>query len=363
MTSGSETEPTAEEISAALVPQIPIVWMLGKTGAGKSTLVQRLTGTSLVEIGNGFEPCTRRSLYYDHPPKTPLLRFLDTRGLGEAGYDPTEDLAMCEGHSHAIVVLARLDDPVQGAVADALAAAMKRRPKQDALLVHTGGDLIAEDAARARARAANAALFEKAAGRNLRQVEVILKQAECAPKSSIDPEDGLDALVEHLSEMLPTASLALARQEAATAEQSAFADIRPRVLTYATAAGASDVLPVVGLASVPALQFAMLRDLALHYDTVWTRKLFATFVSALGLGVAMRFGGSFGTRQLAKLIPIYGQTIGAAAAGTVSFASTYALGRAAALYLHHHAMGKPPSPEDLRDAFRSALQTAANVEK
>ena len=34
-------------------------------------------------------------------------------------------------------------------------------------------------------------------------------------------------------------------------------------------------------------------------------------------------------RQLVKLIPVYGQTAGAAAAAAASFAATYALGKAA----------------------------------
>jgi hypothetical protein len=42
----------------------------------------------------------------------PVMRFLDTRGLGEVSYDPTKDLAAAESGSHVIIVFARLDDPV-----------------------------------------------------------------------------------------------------------------------------------------------------------------------------------------------------------------------------------------------------------
>ena len=72
---------------------LPVVWLLGKTGAGKSSLVRALTEQTEAEIGNGFQPCTRSARSYDFPPDQPLVRFLDTRGLGEAGYDPAEDLA------------------------------------------------------------------------------------------------------------------------------------------------------------------------------------------------------------------------------------------------------------------------------
>ena len=65
-----------------------VVWLLGKTGAGKTAIVAALTGDLRAEVGRGFEPCTWTASFYDVPPEAPLLRFLDTRGLGEASYDP-----------------------------------------------------------------------------------------------------------------------------------------------------------------------------------------------------------------------------------------------------------------------------------
>src|SRR6266566_4850290 len=65
-----------------------VVWLLGKTGAGKTAIIAALTGDARAEIGLGFEPCTRTAAFYDVPREAPLLRFLDTRGVGEAGYDP-----------------------------------------------------------------------------------------------------------------------------------------------------------------------------------------------------------------------------------------------------------------------------------
>lgn len=45
-----------------------------------------------MEVGNGFAPCTMTAMSYAFPQDTPVMRFLDTRGLGEADYDPDEDL-------------------------------------------------------------------------------------------------------------------------------------------------------------------------------------------------------------------------------------------------------------------------------
>jgi 50S ribosome-binding GTPase len=75
----------------------PVVWLLGKTGAGKTAIVAALTGDPYAEVGEGFEPCTRTAAYHDVPPEAPLLRFLDTRGLGEVDYDPTKGHCLVRG--------------------------------------------------------------------------------------------------------------------------------------------------------------------------------------------------------------------------------------------------------------------------
>ena len=82
-----------------------VVWLLGKTGAGKTAIVAALTGDPRAEVGLGFEPCTATSSFYDVPPEAPLLRFLDTRGLGEASYDPSSDISWCEEQSHLLLVV------------------------------------------------------------------------------------------------------------------------------------------------------------------------------------------------------------------------------------------------------------------
>jgi hypothetical protein len=80
----------------------PVVWLLGKTGAGKTAIVAALTGNPRAAVGEGFEACTQTAAFYDVPREVPLLRFLDTRGLGEADYDPAQDIAWCEDHSHLV---------------------------------------------------------------------------------------------------------------------------------------------------------------------------------------------------------------------------------------------------------------------
>ncbi|MGA2126860.1 MAG: GTPase domain-containing protein, partial [Xanthobacteraceae bacterium] len=116
----------------------PVVWLLGKTGAGKTAVVAALTGDPRAVVGEGFEPCTRTTAFYDVPPEAPLLRFLDTRGLGEVDYDPATDIAWCEDQSHLLLVVMQVSDPVQDAVLRVLHEARRHHPDWPVVVVHTG---------------------------------------------------------------------------------------------------------------------------------------------------------------------------------------------------------------------------------
>ena len=70
----------------------PIVWLIGKVQSGKSSIIRVMTDSSAAEIGSGFKACTRTARVFDFPDEVPILRFLDTRGLGEVSYDPAEDM-------------------------------------------------------------------------------------------------------------------------------------------------------------------------------------------------------------------------------------------------------------------------------
>src|SRR5262249_38128805 len=82
----------------------PVFWMLGKTQSGKTSIVRYLTGAERAEIGKGYQPCTRFSSRYVFPmEQTPLLCFLDTRGLDEPSYDPAEDIASFDAETHVVI--------------------------------------------------------------------------------------------------------------------------------------------------------------------------------------------------------------------------------------------------------------------
>ncbi|SDL93133.1 GTPase [Aliiruegeria lutimaris] len=225
----------------------PVIWLLGKTGAGKTSLVSALTGLDTLEIGNGFVSCTKQSMSFDYPHDSPLFRFLDTRGLGEVGYDPHEDIAQCAGRSHALLVVARKDDPVQGEIAEVLADILAESPQTPVGVVHTGADLIDNDQERQRARLSNQKTFEKAAKTDLPSAQASLGK---------DPDTS--EVLDLLSQWLPLVAYSKLREDGRDAESFAFKGARPMILKFATAAGAVDVAPAVGLIGVPAIQGTML---------------------------------------------------------------------------------------------------------
>jgi hypothetical protein len=62
---GASTEHARRRAQANAV----VVWLLGKTGAGKTAIVAALTGDPRAKVGEGFEPCTRTAAFYEVPPE------------------------------------------------------------------------------------------------------------------------------------------------------------------------------------------------------------------------------------------------------------------------------------------------------
>ena len=134
-----DPEKLEEALREARVRQpLPVVWLIGKTQAGKTSIIRALTGSAAAGIGNGFQPCTRTARFYDFPTEAPVVRFLDTRGLGEVAYDPAEDIHYCESQAHLALGVMKVADLQQDAVFEALRQVRKRHPEWPVLIVQTG---------------------------------------------------------------------------------------------------------------------------------------------------------------------------------------------------------------------------------
>ena len=337
---------------------LPTLWLLGKTGAGKSSFIQALTGLSSIEVGNGFEPCTMTAQVYDFPQQKAVMRFLDTRGLGEADYDASEDIKEISKSGNAIVVVMKVDEPEQSAVLDALKQIKKNKNIEHLLLIHSAV-LLTNEADRERQIAFNEMQLRESWGKPFKSVSVDFEAAEGGVYNE-------QLLISEVTKILPILGLLVEDKAHSDIENANFNQVQKEVLWYSGSAAASDLIPGLGLVTVPAIQAKMLHSLANQYGVMWNKRTFTELTGSLGSSFALQYSAKLGARQLIKLIPVYGQTIGAAAAASMSFATTYGLGRVACYYFYHKSKGEPISEQVMQNLYKNSLKkgkAAAGYEK
>jgi uncharacterized protein (DUF697 family) len=366
-------EKTRESAQASAL----VVWLLGKTGAGKTAIVAALTGDPRAEVGSGYAPCTRTAAFYDVPPEAPLLRFLDTRGLGEANYDPAADMGWCEEQSHLLLVVMQVSDPVQDAVLRPLTEVRRRHPEWPVVVAQTGlhhlypagtGHPIpypytgeAED----EVQAALPHALRQALAYQRKQFDALRGRRPCfvpldftMPEDGLPPSDfGLDSLWRALEEAGCSAfdALRLARAEAESDRIRAKA--RPLIYSYsAAAAGAGAVpVPIVGVGGLAGVIAIMLRMLALRYEAQWTPRAFAQFSGAVGGGAFSWWLLRYGLREVLKLIPMVGGVTAGVLNAAAAFALTVAMGEAACVWLAYRRRGLIAPTDEVRRAFAGGL--------
>ncbi len=355
----------------------PVVWLLGKTGAGKTAIISTLTGDTRAEVGEGFAPCTRTAAFYDVPPQAPLLRFLDTRGLGEAEYEPAKDISWCEGQSHLLLVVMQVSDPSQEKVLRVLHMARQRHADWPMVVAQTGlhrlyrGGAGHPDAypysggpedtmngalpqALRRALAYQRHLFADLRGPPPSFVAVDFT----LPDDGFSPQDyGLGALWRVLETVGPKAFEALHRARSDAESDQRRAKARPLIYGYgAASAGAGAVpIPLVGVGGVAGILALMLRTLAGRYGFVWTPGAFAQFSGAVGGGAFAWWVMRYGFREMLKLIPIIGTGMAGVINAGAAFAMTVGVGEAACVWLGYWRRGVTAPTDEVRRAFADGL--------
>jgi uncharacterized protein (DUF697 family) len=350
----------------------PVFWLFGKTQSGKTSIVKYLTGVPDAEIGHGFRPCTRFSREYDFPSaETPLLRFLDTRGMDEPGYDSAEDLAHFNDQAHVLLVTVKALDHAQERVLENLRRIRAAQPTRPVLLVLTclheaypqaqhpqpypfgterEAELVPEPLARSLAEQR-----QRFAGLVDRVVMVDLTRAE---DGYADPAYGGEQLKQALLDLLPQAyrqtllTLDGARQEL----RGLYAQrVLPHIVGYSTLAATAGAIPIpwLDLLILPGIQSQMIYHLARLYGQPLSATRFLELASTLGLGMLLRQA----SREVVKFIPY----VGSVAGGVLGGASTFALGQAFCYYYSAVHDGQVPQAEELRKVYREQLALAERL--
>lgn len=338
----------------------PVIWLLGKTQSGKSSLIRALTGSSDAEIGNGFRPCTRTARMYSFPNEEEcLVRFLDTRGLGEANYDPSEDITYCQGQAHLLMVTVRAMDHAFQAVVDAVAQVHKEKPDWRTVVVQTAlhdgyppgtahplpypfeadeWPFIPVDVGRSLQRQRRD--FAGLASRFV-AVDFTLPEDELPPQHY--GEDALWAAIE------TEIGLGLRALLQPGLHDLYYRRARPHILSSAVAAGGAAAVPnpAVSLPLIAAIDAKMFHAIASIYEQRLTARVMGELGSAIGSGFVARLAG----RSLLAMIPVVGTPFAAIYAA----ATTYALGRTLCWYFAQVRKGVTPAADKVRATFAQEM--------
>ena len=350
-------------------PPVPSLWLFGKAQSGKSSIVRFLTGADQAIIGNGFRPETKSTFRYTFPNETyPVLRFFDTRGLGEEEYDPSEDITALQRQANALVVTVRINDFALGSLLGPLKrirAARRSRPVILALtcLHHTYPQKQHPEVDPFLDAELPESLPEELR-RCIQEQKKIFEDLvdRIVPIDLTKPEDGFlvpdfggGRLKDALIDLLPTVLGEAIRHTDDTVQQLRH-DLDKRAMRCihaygGWAAGAAAVpLPWVDIPAVTGLQLRLVARLAQVYDQA---PLPATLISSAPI-FGTRFLLRQGAKALLKGIPFVGIPVNAATA----YVTTLGLGRAAMWYYWERLLGRIPTSEEFNNIVTRQVDSA-----
>ncbi len=350
----------------------PKLMILGRRGAGKSSLVNAIFGERMAAVGSVLSE-TGRPTWYSYKGPHGEMRILDTRGLGDrtrpesANFQDALDeirAVVSEDWPDAILFLCKakdVDSHIAQDVAniEAVRAFIAERHRYEAPVVAVVTQVDELDPKRVEppyenetkqrnietaVRTLQEALAER--GIALARVVPVSTYAEYEGERRVyDNYWNVEGLVDYLVDVLPrSAQIQMARLSRLQAVQRKLA----RKMTAAAAAVAGGIaaapIPIADILPITGLQIGLITGIAYVSGREMSRAAAREFLVALGANVGMAFALREGARALAKFVfPGAGSAISAG----VAFAGTWGLGEAAIAYF----IEKRPIAE-ARERFR-----------
>jgi uncharacterized protein (DUF697 family)/GTPase Era involved in 16S rRNA processing len=328
----------------------PKLMIVGRRGAGKSSLVNAIVGPVLAQ--------TTALSWYSYATASGELRILDTRGLGESGRPEAANFrgaladieaALASEPPDCLLFLCKAKE-VDSRIGEDLDNVLEirrfvRRRHGFELPVVAAVTQVDEldpkrveppyaDPAKQRNIATAVAAMETALaqhGVELARVLPVSAYAEYRDGVRVyDSYWNIDRLVEYLIEGLPqSAQLQLARVSRQRAVQERLA----RRLTGAAATLAAGIgavpIPLADILPITGLQIGLITAVAYVSGREASRHTAREFLVALGANVGAAFAFREGARALAKVVFPGG---GSAISGGVALAGTWSVGEAAIAY-------------------------------
>ena len=346
------------EILAEVKEQLPTTeaWLIGKTQAGKSSIVRGLTGVSEEIVGEGFQPHTQHTERYIYPSADlPLLIFTDTVGLGDIDQETSSiieeletELSKEQKRARILILTVKINDFATDTLRLTAQTLREKYPQIPCLLaitclhelypqaidIHPDNPQEYPEVQRAIAEQQKsfAGLYDKVV-----TIDFTLEEDEFEPVFF-----GLESLRDNLAELLPEAEAntiyQLLDQEIADKLGNVYRDAARRYLVaFATIAAtlAAVPLPFATMPVLTALQVSMVGLLGKLYGQTLNPSQAGGVVSAIAGGFVAQAVG----RELIKFIPGFGSAIAASWAA----AYTWALGEGACVYFGDLMGGKNPT--------------------
>jgi uncharacterized protein len=347
----------------------PAVVLIGRRGAGKSSLINALFGEKVAEIGH-IKSQTGRGRWFDFKGPAGTLSILDTRGVQEGSAPEEADeakgaIASIVGEIHRkapdvilfLVKASEVDAAIDGDLAalDEILIDLDRvhKHKPPILAIVTHCDVLEPKGVRlddpdgSEREELDEKLVHVAAAE--RQIEAKLKA-----RTSVGPQlvktlgvstymsfraDGtvraderwhIDELSRLLFEHIPDAGRGMFVR---VARYPAIQEDLALNLTRATAALCGGIaalpIPVADIVPITAMQLSLIAGVAWLSGRAMDSRAAGEFLAGLGVNVGAAFAMREAARALTKFVF---PGAGAAVSGTVAFAGTMAIGAAARAY-------------------------------